>query len=77
MRKIAEHSSSGIVLRAVTSDSGLNRQLQKFWQREEVPGDSCLLARDEYHAVQHFKENIHRDSSGRYVVSLPLAPELG
>ena len=75
--EIAERSSSGLILHAVTSDSGLNWRLQKFWQTEEVPGDSCPLTHDEYHAVE---ENTHRDSSSHYVVSLPrrqLAPELG
>ena len=77
---MADPSSSGLVLHTVSSDSGLGQQLQKFWQVEEVRGDSSPLTKDQLLAVEHFKDTTYRDPSGRYVISLPRRqpnPELG
>ena len=68
---MAAPSSSGLVLSTVASDSRLDNQLQKFWQAEEVQGDSSLLTKDQLLAVKHFKNTTYRDVSGRYIVSLP------
>lgn len=50
----------------------LEEQLQKFWQIEQEYSNKKPLSDEENACEQHFIRNTYRDSSGRFVVSLPL-----
>lgn len=45
--------------------------LRRFWEVERLPSDGPPLSSEEQLAVEHFKDNLKRDSDGRYRVSLP------
>ena len=49
----------------------LNKQLETFWDIEEIGKDS-FKSNVETEAEKHFVENISRRESGRYVVRLPF-----
>ncbi|XP_044591438.1 uncharacterized protein LOC123269639 [Cotesia glomerata] len=54
-------------------DQGLQDLLSRFWLQEEVMLDhSHSLSPDEEACEAHFKDTHSRDSSGRYIVRLPL-----
>ncbi|XP_044586043.1 uncharacterized protein LOC123266074 [Cotesia glomerata] len=54
-------------------DQGLQDLLSRFWLQEEVMLDhSRSLSPDEEACEAHFKDTHSRDSSGRYIVRLPL-----
>ncbi|XP_011880277.1 PREDICTED: uncharacterized protein LOC105568876, partial [Vollenhovia emeryi] len=55
------------------NEDALNELLTKFWVQEEVPThDVNRLTPDEQRCEEHFKATHSRDSSGRYVVRIPL-----
>ncbi|XP_011869280.1 PREDICTED: uncharacterized protein LOC105562806, partial [Vollenhovia emeryi] len=55
------------------NEDDLNELLTKFWVQEEVPThDVNQLTPDEQRCEEHFKATHSRDSSGRYVVRIPL-----
>ncbi|XP_046145697.1 uncharacterized protein LOC114881477 [Osmia bicornis bicornis] len=56
-----------------TADHELHELLTKFWIQEEVPSKpSQALTPEEQECEAHFSRTHSRDSSGRYVVRLPL-----
>ncbi|KAL7304606.1 hypothetical protein TKK_0002859 [Trichogramma kaykai] len=62
-------------LQASTSqdDTNLDNLLTKFWTQEEVPvSANASLTSEEAHCENHFVTTHSRDSTGRYVVRLPL-----
>ncbi|XP_065355419.1 uncharacterized protein LOC135949893 [Calliphora vicina] len=52
--------------------TGLDEQLQRFWEIEQCEVQSKHLTPDEEHAEQHFMENVQKQSDGRYMVKLPF-----
>lgn len=55
------------------SEDALHELLTKFWVQEEVPiTDVNRLTPDEQRCEEHFKATHSRDSSGRYIVRIPL-----
>ncbi|XP_076377782.1 uncharacterized protein LOC143259435 [Megalopta genalis] len=56
----------------VVTNSELQGQLERFWKIEELPRTNNQI--DDCEA--HFLETAHRDSSGRYVVSIPFKDNL-
>ncbi|XP_046145649.1 uncharacterized protein LOC123988934 [Osmia bicornis bicornis] len=55
------------------ADHELHELLTKFWMQEEVPSKPSLaLTPEEQECEAHFSRTHSRDSSGRYVVRLPL-----
>ncbi|XP_063992903.1 uncharacterized protein LOC135170776 [Diachasmimorpha longicaudata] len=56
-----------------TTNDELNNFLTKFWVQEEVPEASpASLSEEEAQCEAHFSLTHTRDSSGRYIVRLPL-----
>ncbi|RLU25767.1 hypothetical protein DMN91_001926 [Ooceraea biroi] len=49
----------------------LESQLERFWAIEEIDVDKPR-SKEETECEAHFRENVLRDSSGRYVVRLPF-----
>ncbi|XP_065362180.1 uncharacterized protein LOC135955751 [Calliphora vicina] len=56
------------------NEIALNHQLQKFWEIEEVPKRPRLSAEDAY-CENIYQSTTYRNSSGRFVVSLPFRQE--
>ncbi|XP_011859874.1 PREDICTED: uncharacterized protein LOC105557286 [Vollenhovia emeryi] len=55
------------------NEDALNELLTKFWVQEEVPThDVNQFTPNEQRCEEHFKATHSRDSSGRYVVRIPL-----
>lgn len=52
--------------------SGLDVQLQKFWETEECNIQTKFLSPEEEKAEQHFRKNVQRQQDGRYMVRLPF-----
>lgn len=63
------------------NEEHLDKLLTRFWVQEEVPTDTQpLLTAEEEQCEEHFKTTHQRDTTGRYVVRLPLTndnPMLG
>lgn len=55
----------------LTIDSDLNRQLQRFWEVEEIPS-KCLNSLEEDECENHFIKTTYRNNSGKFVVNLPF-----
>lgn len=56
-----------------TPDYELQESLERFWTQEELPNFSnSTLSQDETECEQHYASAHSRDSTGRYVVRLPL-----
>ncbi|XP_076301551.1 uncharacterized protein LOC143219488 [Lasioglossum baleicum] len=55
------------------STSSIDDQIAKFWELEECP-TSKIASKEEELCEAHFREHTSRNSSGRYVVRLPFAP---
>lgn len=55
---------------AETNETGFD--IKKFWELEEVPAKSPHYSKEEELCEMHFKENVTRDDTGRYIVSLPF-----
>nr|CAI5866999.1 unnamed protein product [Callosobruchus analis] len=49
----------------------LSKQVQRFWEIEEVDNAKPLSDEEKY-CERHFKENTRRDVSGKFIVSMPL-----
>ncbi|XP_072389396.1 uncharacterized protein [Diabrotica undecimpunctata] len=54
-----------------SSNRNLENQLQKFWELEEFPRTK-FFSEEELQCEKHFKETTSFDSTGRFIVSLPL-----
>ena len=54
-----------------SSDIRADEHIQRFWQLEEVPGESQGLTQSEKRAVDVFQETTYRDAEGWYYVQLP------
>lgn len=55
------------------NEDALHELLTKFWVQEEVPiNDVNRLTPDEQRCEEHFKNTHSRDSSGKYIVRIPL-----
>ena len=54
-----------------TGDS-LSESLQRFWDVEEMPSPKSVLSPGELRCEKQFVDTHTRDSTGRYVVRLPL-----
>ncbi|XP_046145532.1 uncharacterized protein LOC123988827 [Osmia bicornis bicornis] len=55
------------------TDCQLGELLSRFWTQEEPPQDTApLLTPEEQECEDHFQTTHSRDSSGRYIVRLPL-----
>ena len=52
--------------------TGLDEQLQRFWEIEQCDVQSKHLTPDEEYAEQHFKANVQKQPDGRYMVKLPF-----
>ncbi|XP_015189924.1 PREDICTED: uncharacterized protein LOC107073743, partial [Polistes dominula] len=50
---------------------GLQEQLEKFWRIEQTP-ERKIRSQEEEYCEAHYANNTRRDSSGRYIVRLPL-----
>lgn len=57
-----------------TLEQRVNKQLQRFWNLQEEISKPHLTF-EEIACEDHYKKTIMRDSSGRYVVSMPLRGE--
>ncbi|XP_011859976.1 PREDICTED: uncharacterized protein LOC105557364 [Vollenhovia emeryi] len=67
IRTSTHHASTQV------NEDVLNELLTKFWVQEEVPThDVNRFTPDEQRCEEHFKTTHSRDSSGRYVVRIPL-----
>ncbi|GJQ80495.1 hypothetical protein Trydic_g5788 [Trypoxylus dichotomus] len=51
--------------------SELNRNISKFWEIETIP-ERHIFSSEENRCEQHFHATAQRDTSGRFVVSLPF-----
>jgi len=59
-------------------DSDLQELLTKFWMQEELPADhTTQLTLEEQQCEDHFKATHSRDSTGRYIVRIPLKLSAG
>ncbi|XP_055622822.1 uncharacterized protein LOC129766324 [Toxorhynchites rutilus septentrionalis] len=56
---------------AISSDEQLNKQIQRFWELENVASEQCVPTEAE-ECEAHFQSTFRRNSEGRYVVQLPL-----
>ncbi|XP_076660598.1 uncharacterized protein LOC143363956 [Halictus rubicundus] len=55
------------------STSSIDDQIAKFWELEEYPTEK-IASKEEELCESHFREHTSRNSSGRYIVRLPFAP---
>jgi hypothetical protein len=53
----------------------LETKLQKFWELEEL--HQTVLTPEERACEEHFVNNVQTDSSGKFIVVLPILPEVG
>lgn len=58
-------------VRIQESVEAISRQLEKFWQLEEV-GEGTVLSKEEQQCEEFFQETHSRNTEGRYVVRLPF-----
>ncbi|XP_076223949.1 uncharacterized protein LOC143174539 [Nomia melanderi] len=58
-------------IKAQTFLTSLQFDLRKFWELEDGPHIQHLTS-EERECEEHFKDNVTRDSTGRYVVALPF-----
>lgn len=60
-------------VRTQPDNSELQELLTKFWVQEELTSDTAsALSPEELECEEHFKSTHSRDSTGRYIVRLPL-----
>ncbi|XP_012271144.2 uncharacterized protein LOC105694768 [Orussus abietinus] len=55
-----------------TSQKGLYKALQRFWELEEAPTRQYSLTAEETACEDHYARTVRRDGDGRYVVRLPF-----
>ncbi|XP_011859066.1 PREDICTED: uncharacterized protein LOC105556582 [Vollenhovia emeryi] len=58
------------------SNTELHNQLNKFWQLDDIHGNSGSYTLEESLCEKHFLENVSRNNQGRYIVKLPLKENL-
>jgi len=73
--KSATHTSDHIGNFHIKVESDLSKELQKFWELEELPVKR-LLSPEEIHCEELFKVAYEWDGSGRYIVRLPVKEEM-
>ncbi|XP_075150893.1 uncharacterized protein LOC142225003 [Haematobia irritans] len=56
-------------------EDGLDKTLLRFWELEDLPRRAICSPADTF-CEENFKNTTYRDSDGRYVVTLPIKPEL-
>ncbi|XP_075167809.1 uncharacterized protein LOC142239965 [Haematobia irritans] len=56
-------------------EDGLDKTLLRFWELEDLPRRAICSPADKF-CEENFKNTTYRDSDGRYVVTLPIKPEL-
>lgn len=60
------------VISLTSTINELNETIQRFWEIEEINAPRTILNEKDEQCVQYFNKTIKRDSSGRYIVSLPF-----
>ncbi|XP_075150668.1 uncharacterized protein LOC142224766 [Haematobia irritans] len=53
------------------NDIALDKQISKFWEMEDLPRKKQLSSEEQF-CEENFEKTTKRDSSGRYVVTLPF-----
>ena len=66
-----EISSKKMIKRSRCFLSGVEFDLERFWQLEECDNKNNFSV-EELKCEEHFKKHTRRDASGRYVVALPF-----
>ncbi|CAB0043003.1 unnamed protein product [Trichogramma brassicae] len=56
---------------SLTVNHELSAALQAFWEVEEISAPK-LISPEDTQCYEHFKENVQRDHTGRFIVRLPL-----
>ncbi|XP_036149070.1 uncharacterized protein LOC118647739 [Monomorium pharaonis] len=69
-------TSEARVLHAAVSNAMLHTQLERFWQTEEIANGPCGHSMDERACESHFMENARINEQGRYIVKLPIKPDV-
>jgi len=69
------HTSSHIQSFHIKVDMDLSRELQKFWELEELPVKR-ILSPEETYCEESFEATPERDGSGRYTVWLPAKEDI-
>lgn len=54
----------------------LAEALKRFWQWEQAMGEKAALSSEELAAEKYFMESHYKDKQGRYVVFIPLKPNM-
>lgn len=70
-KRVFQRKSHVGAVRVQESVESISRQLEKFWQLEEV-GAETVLSQEEQQCEEFFRETHSRDNEGRYVVRLPF-----
>lgn len=74
----AQHTS--LLISHVSCEPQVDQLMQKFWEIENPSCPSDIMSADEIKCENIYKSSVYRDSSGRFVVSLPFRhskPNLG
>ncbi|XP_059223520.1 uncharacterized protein LOC131997138 [Stomoxys calcitrans] len=58
----------------MANEAALDQQILRFWEMEDIPKGTYMSESDRYCEV-NFCRTTRRDSSGRFVVTLPFKPE--
>lgn len=76
-RKANRHERSRVItlLRGLITNSALQSQLERFWNQEETQ-ETRSLTREEADCKRQFCESFKRDSDGRFIVALPVRPDI-
>lgn len=69
------HYSSHSIFISFFNDVSLDRDLQRFWELEELPKVPILTSAEQY-CESLYKESTYRDGTGRYVVKMPFKADL-
>ncbi|XP_075150879.1 uncharacterized protein LOC142224987 [Haematobia irritans] len=56
-------------------EDGLDKTLLRFWELEDLPRRAICSPADKF-CEENYKDTTYRDSDGRYLVTLPIKPEL-
>lgn len=70
--EMARNKSACFLTLDCLADNLLQNTVQKFWQIENIPSDRSKFSKEELDCEMHFRENVENDSSGRFIVKLPL-----
>ncbi|XP_018577893.1 uncharacterized protein LOC108916170 [Anoplophora glabripennis] len=66
-----ETTSNSFIQCSLSTNSGVDKQLSRFWDLEEFP-QSKLLSDEERACEKHFVGTFTCDANGRFVVTIPL-----